>query len=392
MKAGILKPFILTLILGSSSLITNAQIVDGHAYMVGDYVEVGINENGHEGAPCPEVPEMHCRGGADMIGFVANPQEDGWVEFDGDFFTPGSPESTWGCEFTLLGETYDFDNSAATGSTFPGSIIDFTETDDSVSVTWQGSTMDLEITILYELQKDQHYYRTSVLIENLGVETFEDVYFYRNFDADNNQSIGGTFSTTNTIVSQSGVVDDSCIVESSQSLPWESVCILAANGVDWKAYTGSFFARDAVEMWTGTGPLNGTEGYSNVADQAIGLVHLNETILPGKASSDWFSFTTSFKRGIDFSVEDDDDEPTSGISTEKQTLFEMYPNPSNGENITVSISGKFNYTITDIKGSVVLSGNGNNLTTINIADMDKGIYFMNINQENNKATEKLIIE
>ena len=394
MKVGILKSFILTLILGGSSLIANAQLVDGHAYMIGDYVEIGIHANGHEGAPCPEVPEMHCMGGGpELIGFVANPAMDGWVEINGDFFVPGSPECGFGLNYTLLGDDYERSNNNFAGENdIPGEVIDFTETDDSISVTWQGEVDDLRLTLLYELQKDQHFYTTSILLENIGVETFTDVYYYHNIDPDNNQSSGWGFSTTNDIISQSGMADDSVIVSASQTDAWVSEYLLHAYGEDWKGYRGGFANRNASAMWNGTEGLITTEGSSAFADQAIGIVYKIDELLPGKASSDWQSFASAFKAGIDFSVEDDDDEPTTGISDEKQTLFEMYPNPSNGENISVNISGNFNYTITDIKGSVVLSGYGNNLTTINIADMDKGVYFMNINQENNKATEKLIIE
>jgi hypothetical protein len=72
-----------------------AQEWGGNAYMKGDYVEVAISDRGKEGAA--EIPgdsTWHFRGGSPSVpwGFVANPQMDGWDQYNGDFFTPGTPE------------------------------------------------------------------------------------------------------------------------------------------------------------------------------------------------------------------------------------------------------------------------------------------------------------
>src|ERR1043165_3646545 len=80
----------------------SAQMVNGSAYMKGNYVEVGIDSlGGFEGTDTVVAPVpagMHFRSNNPYFGFVANPQQDGWVEYDGDFYTPGSPENGWGIE------------------------------------------------------------------------------------------------------------------------------------------------------------------------------------------------------------------------------------------------------------------------------------------------------
>src|SRR5438309_2136011 len=85
----------------------NAQMVGANAYIKGTNLEVGIvGIGGFEGVPTatsPPLPGMHPRSSTGFFGFVANPELDGWAMFDGDFFTPGSPENGWGFEIGTSG-------------------------------------------------------------------------------------------------------------------------------------------------------------------------------------------------------------------------------------------------------------------------------------------------
>ena len=69
------------------------------AYLIGDFVQIGINHNGHEGAPY--LAGSHNRGADTSIffGYVADPNETTWTEYNGDYFTPGTQENGWGIEF-----------------------------------------------------------------------------------------------------------------------------------------------------------------------------------------------------------------------------------------------------------------------------------------------------
>lgn len=72
-----------------------SQLIGTSGYIIGDNVEIGINDSGHEGAP--RLISSHNRsnqalGSPVYFGFVANPQLDGWGSYDGDFFTPGPPK------------------------------------------------------------------------------------------------------------------------------------------------------------------------------------------------------------------------------------------------------------------------------------------------------------
>jgi len=90
----------LTVCTGFLSMGALAQLNANGGYLMGNFIELGIHNNGHEGTfdiagsnsrTTSFVPEV-------FFGFVANPQMDNWINYDGDFFTPGSPENGFGME------------------------------------------------------------------------------------------------------------------------------------------------------------------------------------------------------------------------------------------------------------------------------------------------------
>ena len=386
------KSLILLLFIFSTYQLS-AQLIAGHAYLKGDYVEVGINSNGQEGAPCVDTIGLHCRGGAmGLHGFVANPQMDGWDEFNGDFFTPGSPECGFGLTYKKLGDTtlYKYNNNHSFDlDSIPGSIIDFTNTTDSTTATWQGMIPgdSLQLTVLYELKKDQLFYSTTMTLDNLGSETFIDVYYYHNFDPDNNQSLSFSFVTTNTIESQStGLPTDTCKVTATQSLPWDSEVALFAYGADWRCYYGGFSNRNGEHCWNGLGGLITTEGSTVTVDEAIGIAHKTATITPGKAGSIVFGFGTAFG---DVTIGEPDPD-NSGIEELSANLFSIYPNPSAGD-LTIQGTGYYDYFISDLKGAIVLNGSGSQVTQIDLSSIEAGTYFVRIEQDGKQRNEKLIL-
>jgi hypothetical protein len=370
----------------------SAQVSGDNAFMIGDHVEVGISQYGYEGAELDSTIATHYRGGAGRLGFLSNPRADGWIQYNGDFYMPGSPENGFGIGYTEGGTDHDLANVASEPADIPGEIISYYETVDSVIVVWQGMpTYDsLQVTLKHTLQKDQHFYRTFVQLDNIGSDTYTDVYYFRTLDPDNNQDILWGFATQNTIISQSEMADDSVRVSATSTDAWISIMLFEAYGPEWKAYTGGFWNRDASQMWEGSGSLEGTEGYTIFSDQSMGISLKIPSLPPGtaKIESEVYSFTTSFKDNIDYTVEID----TDGLNEIGEIDFKLYPNPNQGDVIDLQIDGEFTYSIVDLKGSIALSGQGNGFTQINLNTLDKGIYILNIAQENARATEKLIIE
>jgi hypothetical protein len=370
----------------------NAQLVGGSAYMKGDYVEVAISHKGNEGTVAiPGDTTYHFRGGADAVpwGFCANPNMDGWVDYNGDFFTPGTPECGIGITYTIDTVTYNKGNNYDIFE-IPGEITSYTETTDSVVVIWTGMVDSLEIKLTYELEKSELKYTTTVSLTNIGLNTFTDVYYYDNVDPDNNQSIAFSFTTFNELISQSGMADDSVIVRASQEDPWMSEVIYAAYGPDWKGAIGGFSNRSGYEIWNGTGSMNTTEGYENTSDEAIALAHKTESIAPGKSGATEFSYATAFKRSA---INGEPGGGTGvGIDDQHTVDFAIYPNPVQGNEFTLQIVGAFSYTIFDASGKIILTDAGNGTTAIDVKSLEKGIYFIKIDQEGASSTEKLMLK
>lgn len=258
-----------------------AQIVGANAYMIGDFVEVGIDARGYEGAPM--LGGSHARGGVGL-GFVANPAMDGWVQYDGDFFLPGSPENGFGIE--VAGTNYG--NNRVGLYQIPGSISSYDVTGDCIKVQWSGAAAGVAVDITYSMITTNLFYNTQVILTNTTGATLTDVYYYRNFDPDNNQSIGGGFSTTNTIEAQPSPACEKALVSATQTAPHPSYVGIGAIGPDYRVTYGGFANRDASNIWNGTG-FTSAVGSTGTGDVAISMAHRTYTLAPGE--SDTIQFT-----------------------------------------------------------------------------------------------------
>lgn len=93
---------------------------------------------------------------------------------------------------------------------------------------------------------------------------------------------------------------------------------------------------------------------------------------------------------------------TVGVKEKAASHFEyvLAPNPTSGEfylMIDATVAEKFNLDITDVSGRIVYNknvdvANGFNSIVINDLKLKAGIYFVNLNYNNEKITRKLIIQ
>tara|TARA_B110000037_G_scaffold84939_1_gene100844 strand:+ start:7672 stop:8169 length:498 start_codon:yes stop_codon:yes gene_type:complete len=163
--------------------------------------------------------------------------------------------------------------------------------------------------------------------------------------------------------------------------------IFEAYGPEWKRFFGGFYNRDASEMWNGSGALITTEGFSNYADMAQGIA-LKFPPLLSRAGSEAYSVATSFKSGI---VHVGDEPAADGLNENGQIDFRLYPNPNEGELIDLQIDGEFKYQITDINGRLIVMGSGADNVEIDLTQVENGIYFITLEQNEITKTEKLIV-
>jgi gliding motility-associated-like protein len=302
--------------------LVNAQMVGVNGYLKGTSVEIGIDgAGGFEGlntTVSPPLAGMHQRSGAGiaLFGFVANPQLNSWATFDGDFFTPGSPENGWG--FEIPSDSISKGNNCSSLLEIPGTLSYSTNV-NCLIVDWEGdftSSTDVNFKIKYVLQNNDLFYTTTISIKNNTSDTIPELFYYRSLDPDNNQPLSFDYTTTNTVVSQP--FSGSCNlahVKATQSSPWNSYIGLAAIGSNWRATYGGFSNRDASDVWNGVGstgatPFVQTVGVPSTNDEAIALAYRIQNLAPGA--------TETFK----FVVILDDAAATNAISN---LLYFSYP-------------------------------------------------------------------
>ncbi|HLP11631.1 MAG TPA: T9SS type B sorting domain-containing protein [Flavobacteriales bacterium] len=307
---------IVTGIMITSATVVKAQVVGPDVYMQGAYIEIGVmGDYGYEGINTftSAVPAgYHQRGPTNLFGFMANPQMNNWdnfpaapgTAFDGDFFTPGSPENGWGFEIvTPSGLNPKGSNNCAGvssgGVAMSGSSLSYVIDPATGCMTQNGqydytlSGYDITFDITYKLKPNDVFYTTIVKVTNNGSATIPEFYYYRNVDPDNNQSLFGTFTTDNAIIANptptcnkahvQGVMTN--VASSSSYIPgftWDAYLGFAAIGPNFKVSVGGFTNRDGSDIWNGTGGLTTTIGYTNTADEAISLAYQILNFAPGQ--------------------------------------------------------------------------------------------------------------
>jgi hypothetical protein len=278
-----------------------AQMVNGNAYMIGTGVEIGIDSaGGFEGVDTTNafpLPGMHYRSNTPYFGFVANPQNNAWATFDGDYFTPGTPENGWGFEIGTSGGSNGANNcNVWTGPMSLGSVTNWSHVGTAYSVDWEGDAIsgtNLHFKINYLLQETDLFYITTITITNNTTDTIPDLYYYRNLDPDNNIILTGNYTTQNTIISQAAPGCGTCVahVKAEQSTPWYSVFAFLAIDTNFRAGYGGFTNRDGSDLYNGVG-FTQTVGSTNLMDEAIYLAYRVQNFLPGDSAT--FKFCSIF--------------------------------------------------------------------------------------------------
>jgi len=84
----------------------------------------------------------------------------------------------------------------------------------------------------------------------------------------------------------------------------------------------------------------------------------------------------------------------SAVSVVKQTIFNVYPNPSNGVfTIELDATEKHDITVNNALGQTVISITTNGMnTTIDLSKFDKGVYTVELKNNSSTYVEKVIVE
>ena len=257
--------------------------IDGEGWAKGNLVEIGINAKGVYGANTSNRPATfhdNREFGNNLFGFIANPLNDGWVDYDGDFFTPG--ESEEGFCIQIDGVNYN-NNNPITSSGIPGritgaNVISSDCFEDIAQISWEGNVNGLNVKRYFSITQDGLFIQMTTFIKNLSDTQKNDVYFMHNVDPDNNVTLSGNYETNMEIISQaSSPTDQVCLVTASQNpllTPQDmdgSNVSLYANNDKARVTFGGFNNRSASAIWNGTGFTN-VEGATRFnVDEAISI-------------------------------------------------------------------------------------------------------------------------
>ena len=145
------------------------------------------------------------------------------------------------------------------------------------------------------------------------------------------------------------------------------------------------FVHPTDSAFIGTSGLSMYNGEHSVFDE----FGLNPNDAANQGVPTWYYLTRTPMVRMNF-----DPSSVSAVSDVKQTTFTTYPNPTNGIFIIeLGEVAKYDVTVNNVLGQTVLSTvtNGMN-TTIDLSAFDKGIYTVELKDENAIYTEKVIIE
>jgi hypothetical protein len=260
------------------------EVEDGSssAFMRNSYVEMGIGSEGAFGEDSPPS-SWHTRSNTGQLGFVANPQDDGWTNYYGDFFTPGSPLEGWGLKIdgvSYLNINVWYNDIVGTLED-PACDISVCRQNSS-AVTWTGTVDDIDIEQQYAIADGEIYIVISTTITNNGVSPVYDLYWFRNVDPDNSQSTTGDYSTTNTIISQPDSTTDLASVEAVGSDG--ATLYLMASDSRARVTHGGFFNTDAEAIWDGSSYYS-VVGESVTDDAAISIAIKIDSLDVGESTS-----------------------------------------------------------------------------------------------------------
>jgi gliding motility-associated-like protein len=282
------KIILLIVVFLSSYSYCNAQIVGGDVFMQGNFIEVGLGQCGNFGtATLPPasgpIGPYHLNtslpvGGTILngLGFIADSGADGWADYCGDYFVPGTPVEGWSvCYKTSLIApltcAINTDQGCTTGG-ITGSNTTYSPPSGVCTLQaaeWVGSVGPLSIkqTVLFGI--DDIFFTINIELCNNTADTIYDVYYARNVDPDNDAQQFGDYTTTNTILGQTYLGDPFSKVEAIS--PSGCGVSLFSEEPNSAVSYGGFTTENANMYWpTTVGTVHQFAG-TNTNDEAISL-------------------------------------------------------------------------------------------------------------------------
>ena len=196
----------LLIVSANAYAVLESSITNGDAFARGNWVEVGVDENGYFGSDETRPTGYHDSRVGGLFGFISNPLETAnWTEYDGDFFTPGSPAEGFG--FSIDGvERHNNGGIGAIG--IPGSITGVDTGTlaefDVANIYWTGNQDGLRVDRTITVSESSFFILMTTTLTNTSGATLNNVFWSHEVDPDNNRQLNLTYDTENTVLNQPG--------------------------------------------------------------------------------------------------------------------------------------------------------------------------------------------
>lgn len=274
-------------------------------FLQGDYLEVGIDDNGYFGTSEVAPAGFHQWATVgNRLGFVSDNDKDGWDQGtpnkSGDYFLPGSPEQGFSIEWGTAPEVLCSTNGSGGQQNITTLALTESSSGTVQSAVWTGRAQNpadadqkLEIQRTVSLNAEDVFFLIRVDLTNSGTETLASLQYMENVDPDQESGVpgGSGTATINQVKFQSdGVAKKSLVMAAGQT--WPNVALgLGAMDTRARVSHGGFNNDDPDDVLnTSGGPFNYTPGVPNTADQAISLAFDLGDLAPGETVTFYYGY------------------------------------------------------------------------------------------------------
>ncbi len=398
----------------------NAQLIDCNVYLKGNYMEIGINNNGAFGTSYDPPSGYHPYTPLDTmyndcttfsfnsihgLGFVVDAHQDGWSTgspvYYGDYIMPGKPKEGWAfadntASASAYSYSYEFSSAGYTGP-LTGANTTYTSTGALLQGEWDGTfTGTTTILIKQKTTIDTANLFLHVHIDFYNTATTTDTFYYLRFiDPQNEATMTSSYTTTNVIEHQ--LPDPAGLVVVSATGLTDSIAYVALGTKDPRAK--SFIMRDSTlpgfvplsAIWAGD-----TAHYryhdTLTGDLGMGLIY---RMVAGPGDSTSLDYVYSFKGSVIDTLFDSTSIPILKIPAANKSTVRVFPNPTNELVNITGLSAGDNYTLSDIIGRPIMQSgaiNSQSSQTISVATLPSGIYLLAVRDANGNVRSRVRLQ
>lgn len=296
-----------------------------HWFARWNLVEIGINQTGWFGWNLSFQPAWYhatsSRAPGNKIGFISNPQDNDWVTYDGDFFTPWTPLEWFGMKIW----TTNYTNDTAGLQWIPGAIRSAWTLVrwwmNVAQLTWTWSVAGIDVDRTYSISENWLFILMESIYTNTTASDIINIYASHNVDPDNDKSLWSSYKTNNKILSQYTGTGTYALVIATQNPgqagPAEtdgSAVSLYSADPRAKVTQGWFANHDAANIYNAVSPLVATV-WSETLDQdtAISIAFDIGTLPAGESTKIIYAYnlsgdTTDLETFAALMAEEDEDD------------------------------------------------------------------------------------